>query len=369
MKRVFILGAGSSMGHSKGIFPTIDTFFKVAQSGNLGIDLAGEYKGIVDYIKDRTGRNLLKKPDAFDIEVLFTYLEIELERTASPELIKIREQLLGFIQRVLLGLSNKLKSKDSDFQKFRDHITDDDTVITFNWDLLLDNVFDRLHILEGLYKEDKEIRGVLKSHYHKFIFDFSAFSENTYKHAGITPPYTEWNQGHGYYLKMHGSIDWFHCSNNQCRACLKTFPLLELERPHFCSECHEPLKCLIIPPVLNKGYRQYPLIRRIWNVAAKELSATEEVIIWGYSLPPTDFYASWLLSQARQAPLKRLTIINPSVVKGKKKIMLNHQFIDRFSEIFRNKLRSDSICLYENYSDYENRKQVYSKHSIKPKNL
>ena len=364
MKRVFILGAGSSISHSKGLFPAIDEFFKIARNENSGIDLKGEYWEIVDYIKVHTGIDLFEKPSSFDIEAFFTRLEIELERTSAPALFEIRELLLRFIQQVLLGLSFKLKSKDGDYQKFHSEITDDDTIITFNWDLLLDNVLGRVNILQGRYEEEVKYIGAPKRHYEKFINNLSPFSEDSWNHITISPPYKDWKLSNKFYLKMHGSIDWFYCSNNQCRAYLKAFPIIEPDKPHFCSECHESLKCLIIPPVLNKSYRQYPLIRRIWNVAAKEMSIAEEIVIWGYSLPPTDFYASWLLSQARQAPLTRLSIINPNVIKGKKKITKDFQFVKRFYDVFRNKLPATSVRLYENYLDYEDNKQVFSKYKI-----
>lgn len=363
MKRVFILGAGSSIGHSEGLFPTINTFFKVAKNNELNINLADEYESVIGYIKKTTGKDALMKATDVDIEAFFTYLEIEIERNPSPELTRIRQKLLGFIQQVLLGLSIKLKSSGGEYLLFADKLKEkEDTVITFNWDLLLDNILERVHILEGLYLEEAEARDALKRQYRNFIFELSAFSENTSKHSTITPPYCVWKpEGGGYYLKMHGSIDWFYCSNTQCRAHLKTFPILEPGKSHSCSECHEPLQCLIIPPVLNKGYRNYPLIRRIWNVAAKELSMAEEIVIWGYSLPPTDFYASWLISQARQAPLKRIKIINPAVFSSKKKKIIGKSFIRRFYNLFRDKLEATSIYLYESYSDFDSNKEIFSK--------
>jgi hypothetical protein len=74
---------------------------------------------------------------------------------------------------------------------------------------------------------------------------------------------------------------------------------------------------MIIPPVLKKEYRQYPLIRRIWNIASKEIESADEIIIWGYSLPPTDFLVFGLLRQARDKSLKRLILINPNIVRRK----------------------------------------------------
>lgn len=359
MKSVFILGAGSSIGHSNRVFPSINQFFRSAKKLNL--DLSGEYKLVAEYAQKVKGVDIRGKA-GLNIEDFFTHLEIDLERNSSPELFSTQEQLLKLIQQVLLRLSDKLESKDGDYHKFKENLNDkNDTIITFNWDLLLDNVFNRIDVLKRpCYYQVK--RG---SYYRNFVFELSAFSQWIPEYTPILPPYIEWKPEHGYYLKMHGSIDWFYCSNEQCRACFKVFPVFEPEKPWFCSECHEQLRCLIIPPVLNKSYRQYPLIRQIWNVAVKEMSMAEELIIWGYSLPPTDFYASWLLSQARQASLRRITIINPGVIgKRKKKVILS--FVRKFYDIFRDKLpmEKESVRLYEDYSDFCENREVFTKYSL-----
>ena len=124
----------------------------------------------------------------------------------------------------------------------------------------------------------------------------------------------------GVYLKLHGSIDWFYCANEGCRLFNLIFPVKKPTEDYYCcSECHEHNLPLIIPPVLNKAYRQHPVIRRIWNHAADEVKSADELIIWGYSLPPTDFYSKWLLLQARGGANKwtnliRMTVINPNAV-------------------------------------------------------
>ncbi len=362
MKRVFILGAGSSISHSKGLFPTINSFFKVAKNNELAINLAGEYTTVVDYIKDSTGKDVLKKEDNVDIEAILTYLEIEIERNSSPKLFNIREQFLDLIQKVLIGLGDQVKPEEGEYNTLKATINiEDDTIINFNWDLLLDDIFNRKDILTRpyYYIHDNDSHG----YYRNLIFGFSAFQSFNEPYTTIGLPYKEWRPKKGFYLKMHGSIDWYYCSNEQCRAYLKVFPILALGEQYFCSDCHEQLRYLIIPPVLNKSYRQYPAIRRIWNVAAKELSEAEELIIWGYSLPPTDFYASWLIGQARKASLKKVNLINPSVI-GEKKKGLNQDYISRFRKLFRDKQDSPTFCLYENYSDFEKKIEITSKYHL-----
>jgi hypothetical protein len=270
------------------------------------------------------------------------------------------------IQSVLLGLSKEIADKEGEYQNFATKLERTDTIITFNWDLLLDNVLKRERILAREYNKNIKDTDALSGHYRQFILDLSALGEGTVLHLSLMKPYQEWHSGAGCYLKMHGSIDWFYCSNEHCRATGKVFPVLEPAQTHYCSECHERLVFLIIPPVLNKGYRKYPLIRRIWNLAAKELSFAGELIIWGYSLPPTDFYALWLLRQARQSPLKKLTIINPSVsnlIVNKNKRVAT-KFVRRFYAIFRDKIPKNSVSIYESFGDYCENNDVITKYNL-----
>jgi hypothetical protein len=132
---------------------------------------------------------------------------------------------------------------------------------------------------------------------------------------------------------------------------------------YYCSECHEFLECLIIPPVLNKEYRQYPVIRRIWNLAVKEISSSNELVIWGYSLPATDFYSDWLLRQARSSSISKLIIIDPAVY-DRRNNRLRASFIRRFYNIVRGKLEKESIILYDSFMDYLKGYNVLDKYSL-----
>ena len=113
-----------------------------------------------------------------------------------------------------------------------------------------------------------------------------------------------------------------------------------------CSECGEHMPRLVVPPVLNKNVRNYPLVRRIWNTAEAHIRDARELVIWGYSLPPTDFYAQWLLRQAPSHALERIAIINPNVN--------DDAFVGRFIQphipgVDRGQCRID---LYRSFSDF-----------------
>jgi hypothetical protein len=329
-----------------------------------GFDVGPEFEKVLQYAKSVTGKNLLsKKSKAIDVEALFTHIEIELERSSSSELLFIREQLHKLIQHVLLGLESKINKSQGEYYSLLSKLEHrpQDTVVTFNWDLLLDNALERGNILANIYKDTRV--GATSELYNRFVYKMSALGERTLDYLAIEAPYQEWSHESGYYLKAHGSIDWFYCSNDQCRASRKVFPLPEPAKQYFCAECHEPLVLLIIPPVINKAYRQHPFIRKIWNIASKELSVAQELVVWGYSLPTTDFYAAWLFRRARCSSLKDITIINPSTFSKKKG--LNRAFIHRFYDIFRDLISKESVHVYESFEDYCNNRDTLSKHNIK----
>lgn len=363
MKKIFLLGSGSSIGHSKGVFPSILGFFSSAHA--LGLYGNEATKKIHNYARNLMGRNIFSSRSKIDIEALFTLIEIEIERNPSPKLLLIRLELLKLIQEILICLEDQLPELQSEYNFFIEKLNPLDTIITFNWDILLDNLLSRTEILEGLYKK-KKYKNLSAKQYYNFIVRLSAFSESTWSGMTFGHPYEEWNPEIGYYLKAHGSIDWLYCSNEVCRAFRKVFPAINPRVDHFCSECHEQLEFLIIPPVLNKGYRQYPVIRRIWNLAAKEMASVNVLVIWGYSLPPTDFYASWLLRLAREAPLEKLILINPEVIsKSKSRTNLRISFIRRYFDLFRQELPKNDILLYETYTDYYNDLNVFKKYPLK----
>jgi hypothetical protein len=364
-KRIYILGAGSSIGHSRGIFPSITKFFDMAKQ--LRLNSRGRFNKLENYVQNIMGKSIFDRRTKINIEDLFTHIEIEIERKSSWELsswelLEIRQQLFEIIQDVLLILESKLHDSTSELNNFQGMLSQSDTIITFNWDLLLDNILKReTYLTDGNLK----IGTAPYDQYVNFILGLSALGEMTLAGSSIRKPYNVWKGERGYYLKAHGSIDWFYCSNEGCRGFHKVFPLSDPISFHYCSECHERLDSLLIPPILNKGYRRYPLIRRIWNLAAKELSSVNELIIWGYSLPPTDFYSFWLIRQSRQSSNLSVNIINPEVLtKLKGEYRMNVKFVRKFYNIFRGKISKESISLYYSFGDYIAGKDIFKGYNL-----
>lgn len=336
-KRIFVLGAGSSISHSQGLFPSINDFFLRAIDHAIGDK--SDLRELDKYIRIAFGKNIAR--DKVNIEDVLTRVDIEIEQKPSPDLLMLRERLIKLIQTLLIELGNKVGDNQGHYNYFTTQIlTSRDTIITFNWDLLLDNLLNR----ESIIDENKPREG----QYWQMYFLNTGYWERTIAGQSVDPPYRAWGENwksrEGHYIKMHGSLDWYYCVNEMCRARGRPFPMKLVGERLYCFECFEPMEILMVPPVLNKGIIQQSLIRRIWNLAKNEITTCQELIIWGYSLPATDFYSAWLLGQARLSEmLEKLVVINPDK---------SENVLERLVQPFRDKLSEHNIVLFNDFDEY-----------------
>jgi len=383
LKRVYILGAGASKGHfdsiksktSKSSYPNINEFYKEAKKLRITINQNNEvndcYKELSNFIEEWFGKDIKDGRQNINIEDLLTYIQIELEKGQHSNVAQIKQNIIEIIVEVLYRLQETLdKSRnDGDYHKFYDKINAEKehnatTIITFNWDLLLDNIIGR----EGAFKNNQHV-DISNSRFPQFnsFMKLTGHAKGRWDTKGNNAPYISRSSSkdNTYYLKLHCSIDWLYCSNDSCEEYGIVYPMSKVMESHNCSICHENVKRLIIPPVLNKQYNFYPFIQRIWNLAGRELASANEIIIWGYSLPPTDFYSNWLMRRNCPRQLDRLILINPDcVTKNKKDI--GRPFLKKILDIYKSKLYPKSKPqLYENFEDYYHERNVFSKYSLK----
>ncbi len=336
-KTVFILGAGASISHSKGNFPSYNDFFTKARNLNLINDknsgaVFKKYEDLTDYILNVMKVDILSEKSEIDIERLMTYIDIEIENTDNRELYQIyKKRLLEIIYMLFKKLSMLFKVERGDYNDFVDNINSDDTVITFNWDLLLDRIIKQKEQYinsRGLVLDEMDAITFNRT------FDSKELSEKSF------------------YLKLHGSIDWKYCANSNCGANNKVL-ITEYDR---CGRCFKRLNRLIIPPIINKQYKNYPFIEKLWTLASIQLDSAEEVVIWGYSLPPTDFYSNWLLSKTNRN-IKKVSMVNPACIlpgDWKDNRLNKKNFLKPFYDIYGEK----KFVSYKNYQDYLRGKRI-----------
>lgn len=128
-------------------------------------------------------------------------------------------------------------------------------------------------------------------------------------------------QEYGFYIKLHGSLDWLYCPNNGCPNNSRIFSLsvavlADGQREGMpCRICGSALRTFIIPPVATKRLEDKGPLAFLWNLALRELTIATSISIIGISFAPTDFELRWLVRQAmelRQNRLLELHIVNKS---------------------------------------------------------
>lgn len=323
MGTVYILGAGASYGDvlraNEGPAgagarlvapPLVNGFFKETLFQRLGYTAQAaseDFKEAFEYV------GFLKRPqgapgtpawDNFDLEEIFTSVELEREFRGSESderarLTLIRNKLVRYIGRIIALCTQGAYGEHT--RRLAGDLDVDDSVITFNWDLLLDR---EVHPRESQRWQYKNFFALALQD-----FRFGPVVAGSYGKQGML-------------LKLHGSFNWYQCTNRLCReAATLTFfetTSLALERlmgigEVICQACGSEMNPLLIPPLLRKPIHNAPTIRSIWGIAKRRLKVADNVVVIGFSLPPTDFYANWLLRSVQASPhlQPRVFVVNP----------------------------------------------------------
>ncbi|MEJ2010299.1 MAG: hypothetical protein P8Z30_19450, partial [Acidobacteriota bacterium] len=331
---VFFFGAGASNGESlqplqnqrektrkhepaayKATPPLATGFFTKALYDGMGRDpnsVEENFKPVFEYtrshfaIDDRLGEG---KWLDLNIEDVFSSIELHRE-FVSPEsdtharLTLARNLLTRYIQRII-GFSTQHKW-GMHYRKVKQFAMErrDTTVINLNWDLLLDQEFvDHGNYLVGPY-----------GHFENLLIP----SDIVPRKVGYSDPL---------YLKLHGSLNWFQCSNPSCSQnsrilishyiddCLYRVEGLELGGELRCKSCASEMIPFIVPPILKKPITGNQVLRTIWGHAMQKLKEASVLVVVGFSAAPSDFYARWLLRSAVGTREKRevdVYVINPT---------------------------------------------------------
>jgi hypothetical protein len=142
-KTVFILGAGASYSHSNKEFPLINDIFKVAKKElvtpflNDMNTLNPDYKCVEDYIRKNFNKSIFDIRHTLNIEDILTNLEIDIEKTKSNDLQIIRDRVIAIILITFykLTLRSNYYKKNGEYYLFFNRLKDNDTIITYNWDI------------------------------------------------------------------------------------------------------------------------------------------------------------------------------------------------------------------------------------------
>jgi NAD-dependent SIR2 family protein deacetylase len=327
-RNVFILGAGFSAGAGA---PLISNFLDTARElyENPGSPLTeserNSFRQVFHYRFDLDIAKAKLRIDLDNIEDLFGLLDMQcqLADSKSDPVLEIRQRLLHLIVKTLecsitnpreshiaIGARSENGSEIWDgyradiYEHFLRLISGDllanerrgldgevvlDSIITLNYDLILDHALRRLEI-DPIYAVGSQLQN------------------------GGHPPQGLRKRGLCL-LKLHGSANWLSCSNcpNEISISLDKVTRENSELlMGLCDQCGErTLTPLIVPPTWNKGGR-HPVLKSVWRIALATLRDAQRIFIIGYSLPYSDRFFEYLLGAAlsQNKNLYEIIIVN-----------------------------------------------------------
>ena len=327
-KTVYFLGAGFSCdaggpiqnGILKNIFS--DGF---AEKFKENKDITTALEKFNDFIAEGLLISLDKKMD-LALEDVFTPLDRCINDNKSfkeysvNDILQMREQFhLLMAASIHYGVDLK-EQKDKryidKFAKYVDSIAykriaekkDKISVITTNWDILLDN-----RIKQAVETRNNENNFLS-------VVDYCCYMSSLENDESIKPGLLALGNG-GYnvkYLKLHGSMNWLHCP--MCQRMYIKFGEKIMFNEAYCKHCKKNHKLEDIESVKLKSNLLLPTflkdlsniqIQLVWQNAAIELSEASKIVFIGYSLPAADFEVRQLLSRTVRKDAKIEVVLYP----------------------------------------------------------
>jgi SIR2-like domain len=301
---VIILGAGATRGASfvqdAPCKPPLDSdFFTQLQRVRQG-----KHRALVDKVV-QDAIELFGVNFKATLETAFTTLEHtrniitttgETKSFKRSQLSEKRDRLLQALAAVFeesLCVAHSHRMKRCSFHDALVHmLREGDTIISFNYDCTIDDSLRRL----GQAKWNPRYGYVLPlGKGHKVLpgeEHWSATGERVEKRRTIR------------LLKLHGSMHFKEYKDrDQIRVLLK-------ERPY--TKQRGALQFTIVPPESDKPNYSNSFFPSLWRIAARELQRATTIAVIGYSVPPTDMYASALFRVAVKGQgLHNLIVANP----------------------------------------------------------
>lgn len=336
-KTVLILGAGATRaaGASKAIAkkPPLDAdFFEIARLGKHS-----SYGAVSSVLKDLVDdySSVLKQ----SLERAATYLYLKaIDSSGGSSYHKGFLGLLNLLNSVLAKTTNPLRvGPRSLFYRFllselnNVAAPDDMTVITFNYDLLVEKTLDEIAVANGQeffqFPDCYRLNNIVSTNP---INGLAQFQNQGKGHSGVAV------------LKLHGSMNWLsrHTSNEPKPRTLfapnreihiADSPIISTSMTWRRKRRTVYMKPIIVPPVSGKRGMMHTEFGPLWEKAALSLREADRVVVAGYSCPPLDIEARMLLSEnLRHNSSKKLYIIDPCAESAAKFIEIcgvNHSTI------------------------------------------
>ena len=197
------------------------------------------------------------------------------------EATEIKESIMRLFVYYFCKCINNHDFKSQEYINFCNYIRNNPniTLISTNWDFLIEEYFNRQKIKYNLCLNDPY-----------FVPNNNKNKKNEVK-----------------LIKLHGSINWFKCLNCGTLNIIDNSKcgnfLFEDNIPEHCSQCGYNvqdgllLQSEIITPTMIKSINSQ-LYNNLWYTAKRELMCAKSVTFIGYSLPIADFELRYLLQRS-----------------------------------------------------------------------
>jgi len=243
-----------------------------------------------------------------------------------------------------------------------------DTIISFNYDLLVEESLENLGIPYCYGGLGQDIANFECSGPRPDMYQMSSFSDQLPEETIRI-------------IKLHGSTNWMINPYQNVKDGETTgqprqtySPLLIVKdrykdlwelspRERTNESSHSPL-LLITPPTWNKRLREFgsPL-SRVWTAATESLSTATRIIIIGYSLPFTDPHFRYLLGAGLYGniSLEKIIFVNPSLAQEHEE---KEEMEKRISSLIKKDLKDNGTVeligkkVFDFFSNPDNRKKI-----------
>jgi NAD-dependent SIR2 family protein deacetylase len=120
-------------------------------------------------------------------------------------------------------------------------------------------------------------------------------------------------------LKLHGSANWFKCNSARCNETIVIAGETPAKRLEYfygqhCPNCRQnEIEPVIVPPTWAKG-GESEVLRPVWAEALRALREAGRVFVIGYSMPSTDEFFGYMLALAlaTNEGIDKVIVVNPS---------------------------------------------------------
>lgn len=328
---VFVLGAGAS--HPDGVPLQKDILPHIISKNIFEINESETGKIVIDFIKDNFKFDEEKNIYP-ELEAVFGFIDYFIQHNESlnskythNSIIRIKEYLIKLIHYIV----NLETDKDSRYyNKFWEAIfnhSPNSSVITLNYDTLLEQSFEFLYKNYGYLDYCIPLMNYQKNEALKQYNFWINPREPVWVEESVNPLPIK-------LIKLHGSLNWKYC--NCCNQTLLTpwDRKIDLRRGIFLGYTYPDKKeyeflcpidgtefqTLIMPPSYLKTLH-HPIITQLLGEAARELRSAKRVVFIGYSLSNADIHIKALLKKSISNDME-IIVVNP---KKKESMDLNYK--------------------------------------------